>query len=136
MLDRNVESVDEAVFSVPCDITDTAQVEAAIAAVVEHFGALDIVINNAGIGAEGDIAANDDDEWAPGARRERGRSRPGEPGRAAAPPRVAARGDRQHLLGRRRDRHPQSGALLGQQGRGRGRSPSPWPPTMSAKASG
>ncbi len=64
VLDRNVESVDEAVFSVPCDITHTAQVEAAIAAVVEHFGALDIVINNAGIGAEGDIAANGDDEWA------------------------------------------------------------------------
>ena len=32
-------------------------------AVVEHFGALDIVINNAGIGAAGDVAANDDDEW-------------------------------------------------------------------------
>jgi NAD(P)-dependent dehydrogenase (short-subunit alcohol dehydrogenase family) len=64
VLDRNVEPVDEAVFSVPCDITDPAQVHAAIAAVVEHFGALDIVVNNAGIGAEGDIAANADEEWA------------------------------------------------------------------------
>ena len=64
VLDRDVDSVDEAVFSVRCDITDTEEVNAAIAAVVEHFGALDIVINNAGIGAEGDIAANGDQEWA------------------------------------------------------------------------
>ena len=28
-----------------------------------EFGRLDIVINNAGIGAQGDIAANDDEEW-------------------------------------------------------------------------
>jgi NAD(P)-dependent dehydrogenase (short-subunit alcohol dehydrogenase family) len=50
-------------FSVPCDVTDSAQVDAAVAAVVERFGALDIVINNAGIGAVGDVTANDDAEW-------------------------------------------------------------------------
>ena len=96
-------------FSVPCDITDAAQVEAAIAAVVEHFGALDIVINNAGIGAEGDIAANGDDEWARvldvnvvGLARV---------SRAALPHlrAVTARGDRQHLLGGRRDRRSATG---------------------------
>jgi NAD(P)-dependent dehydrogenase (short-subunit alcohol dehydrogenase family) len=38
-------------------------VDAAVAAVVEHFGGIDIVVNNAGIGATGDIAANDDAEW-------------------------------------------------------------------------
>ena len=37
--------------------------DAAVAAVADHFGGIDIVINNAGIGAAGDIAANDDDEW-------------------------------------------------------------------------
>ncbi len=36
---------------------------AAIATVVERLGGLDIVVNNAGIGAVGDVAANDDDEW-------------------------------------------------------------------------
>ena len=41
----------------------SAQVVAAVAAVVEHYGSLDIVINNAGIGATGDVSANSDDEW-------------------------------------------------------------------------
>jgi 2-keto-3-deoxy-L-fuconate dehydrogenase len=39
------------------------------ATVVDHFGSLDIVINNAGIGASGDLSANDDAEVAQGARR-------------------------------------------------------------------
>ena len=53
VLDRTSNPWTKQCSSVPCDITQTAQVEAAIAAVVERFGALDIVINNAGIGAEG-----------------------------------------------------------------------------------
>ncbi len=40
-----------------------ASVDAAVATVAEAFGGIDIVINNAGIGATGDVAANDDDEW-------------------------------------------------------------------------
>ena len=36
----------------------------AIAAVAAHFGRIDIVVNNAGIGAQGSVADNDDDEWA------------------------------------------------------------------------
>jgi len=47
-----------------CDVIDRASVDAAVAAVVERFGRLDIVVNNAGIGAQGDVAANDDAEWA------------------------------------------------------------------------
>jgi 2-keto-3-deoxy-L-fuconate dehydrogenase len=63
VLDRDLTGVPEEYFSAVCDVSDTAQVDAAVAAVVEHFGSLDIVINNAGIGAAGDIAANDDAEW-------------------------------------------------------------------------
>jgi NAD(P)-dependent dehydrogenase (short-subunit alcohol dehydrogenase family) len=63
VLDRAVDGLSDDYFGVLCDITDTAAVNAAVAAVVDHFGRLDIVINNAGIGASGDIAANDDDEW-------------------------------------------------------------------------
>ena len=63
VLDRDLAGVPERYFSVVCDVTDSAQVDAAVADVVEHYGGLDIVINNAGIGAAGDIAANDDDEW-------------------------------------------------------------------------
>lgn len=63
VLDRAVDGIPDTQFGVVCDITDAAQVDAAVAAVVDHFGSLDIVINNAGIGASGDIAANSDEEW-------------------------------------------------------------------------
>jgi NAD(P)-dependent dehydrogenase (short-subunit alcohol dehydrogenase family) len=38
-------------------------VRAAVDIVADTFGRIDILINNAGIGATGDITANDDDEW-------------------------------------------------------------------------
>jgi NADP-dependent 3-hydroxy acid dehydrogenase YdfG len=37
----------------PCDVRDQAQVEALVNAAVDHFGGLDIVIVNAGVGAYG-----------------------------------------------------------------------------------
>lgn len=46
------------------DVTDTAAVRTAVAQVVDAFGGLDIVVNNAGVGAQGDVTANDDLEWA------------------------------------------------------------------------
>lgn len=63
VLDRAVDGIPEEFFAARCDITDAAQVQAAVDAVAAHFGAVDILINNAGIGAAGDVAANDDDEW-------------------------------------------------------------------------
>ena len=63
VLDRDTAGVPGQFLSLVCDVTDAARVEAAVAAVADHFGAIDIVINNAGIGAAGDIAANSDDEW-------------------------------------------------------------------------
>jgi 2-keto-3-deoxy-L-fuconate dehydrogenase len=50
-------------LGVVCDIADRASVDTAVAAVVEAFGGLDVLVNNAGIGAVGDVAANDDAEW-------------------------------------------------------------------------
>jgi NAD(P)-dependent dehydrogenase (short-subunit alcohol dehydrogenase family) len=41
------------------DVSDDASVRAAVAS----LDGLDVLVNNAGIGAQGDIAANDDDEW-------------------------------------------------------------------------
>ncbi len=46
-----------------CDVSDDGEVTAAIAAVVDRFGGIDVLVNNAGIGAQGDVTANDDDEW-------------------------------------------------------------------------
>ncbi|MDR6438892.1 NAD(P)-dependent dehydrogenase (short-subunit alcohol dehydrogenase family) [Paenarthrobacter nicotinovorans] len=50
-------------LAVQCDVADDASVRAAVETAVKHFGRLDIVVNNAGVGAQGDIAANDDAEW-------------------------------------------------------------------------
>lgn len=50
-------------FGVECNVADDASVRVAVAAVVRKFGRLDVVVNNAGIGAQGDVSANDDDEW-------------------------------------------------------------------------
>lgn len=46
-----------------CDVGDSASVDAAVAGAAERFGRLDLVINNAGIGAQGDLTANSDEEW-------------------------------------------------------------------------
>ncbi len=45
------------------DVTDAAAVDAAVAAAVDRFGAIDVLVNNAGIGAIGTVADNEIDEW-------------------------------------------------------------------------
>jgi NAD(P)-dependent dehydrogenase (short-subunit alcohol dehydrogenase family) len=46
-----------------CDITDDAALTAAFETITSGFGRLDVLVNNAGIGAAGDAAANERAEW-------------------------------------------------------------------------
>jgi NAD(P)-dependent dehydrogenase (short-subunit alcohol dehydrogenase family) len=64
VLDRDTEGAPDGTTAIRCDITDSDAVDAALRTVSATFGALDVLINNAGIGAVGDVAQNDDAEWA------------------------------------------------------------------------
>jgi NAD(P)-dependent dehydrogenase (short-subunit alcohol dehydrogenase family) len=63
VLDRDLVPAD-GLLAVRCDLTASSEVDDAVDAVARELGGLDIVVSNAGIGATGDVTANDDDEWA------------------------------------------------------------------------
>jgi NAD(P)-dependent dehydrogenase (short-subunit alcohol dehydrogenase family) len=64
VLDRDLASLSvQPALALECDVTDTAAVERAVGAVADQLGGIDVVVNNAGIGAVGDVTANDDAEW-------------------------------------------------------------------------
>lgn len=63
ILDRKTDGAPVGLYALECDVTDSDAVAAAVTAVAERFGGLDIVVNNAGIGAAGTIADNPDTEW-------------------------------------------------------------------------
>lgn len=50
-------------LAVPCDVTDEAQVHAAVEQVVAHFGVLDVAVANAGFAASGNLADMDLASW-------------------------------------------------------------------------
>lgn len=63
-LDLDPRDAPEGAVQVKVDVTDTTAVRAAVDRAAEELGGIDIVINNAGIGAQGEVDANDDAEWA------------------------------------------------------------------------
>ncbi|MET8981129.1 SDR family NAD(P)-dependent oxidoreductase [Streptomyces sp. NPDC004539] len=64
VLDLNTDGAPDGVHAVRCDITDPTEVDRAVGVAVGLLGSLDVLVNNAGIGAVGDIAGNGDAEWA------------------------------------------------------------------------
>ncbi len=63
ILDR-APSGDSGLIELSCDITDRHAVNASVAEAAEALGGIDVLVNNAGIGAIGDVSENDDAEWA------------------------------------------------------------------------
>jgi 2-keto-3-deoxy-L-fuconate dehydrogenase len=63
VLDLRPEQAGAGLTAIRCDISDDAAVRAAVKEAAERLGGLDVVANNAGVGAQGTIETNDDAEW-------------------------------------------------------------------------
>ena len=65
-LDESIKLLSEAghrVAGVTCDVTIEEEVEGLINSAASHFGAIDIMINNAGLGGQTDLIEMSDEEW-------------------------------------------------------------------------
>ncbi|KUL72282.1 MULTISPECIES: SDR family NAD(P)-dependent oxidoreductase [unclassified Streptomyces] len=63
VLDLDPSAVDEPLLAYRADVTDDASVRTAVADAVAALGGLDVLVNNAGVGAQGTVEDNDDTEW-------------------------------------------------------------------------
>jgi 2-keto-3-deoxy-L-fuconate dehydrogenase len=62
VIDRS-PTPDSTFAQVVCDITDDDDIAGAMATIERQHGRLDVLVNNAGVGAFGDATANDREEW-------------------------------------------------------------------------
>lgn len=63
VLDLKPESAPDGSVKIQCDLGVEESVISGVAQAAERLGGIDVVVNNAGIGAQGDVAANSDEEW-------------------------------------------------------------------------
>ncbi|AYY12167.1 SDR family oxidoreductase [Actinobacteria bacterium YIM 96077] len=64
VLDVDPDGVTAPLHGIKCDVANRESVQVAVATAAETLGGIDIVVNNAGIGAAGSVEDNDDAEWA------------------------------------------------------------------------
>jgi NAD(P)-dependent dehydrogenase (short-subunit alcohol dehydrogenase family) len=62
-LDLNAKDLPEPLLAYVTDVSDDASVRAGVDAAAAAMGGIDIVVNNAGIGAQGTVETNPDEEW-------------------------------------------------------------------------
>ncbi|MGA4838371.1 SDR family NAD(P)-dependent oxidoreductase [Streptomyces sp. G45] len=63
VLDLDPAGIEKPLHGYAADVTDDVAVRGAVAAAVADLGGLDVLVNNAGIGAQGTVEDNDDDQW-------------------------------------------------------------------------
>ncbi|WP_393074810.1 SDR family NAD(P)-dependent oxidoreductase [Streptomyces sp. LN704] len=63
VLDLDLSRVEKPLLGYRADVSDDASVRTAVAAAAQDLGGLDVLVNNAGIGAQGTVEDNDDTEW-------------------------------------------------------------------------
>ncbi|WP_320773005.1 SDR family oxidoreductase [Streptomyces sp. CRN 30] len=63
VLDLDPSPVGKPLLAYRADVTDDTSVRGAVAAATAALGGLDVLVNNAGVGAQGTVEDNDDAEW-------------------------------------------------------------------------
>lgn len=58
-----IEAIGVRCLAVKCDVTSSAQIANAVSQIVEHFGKIDILLNNAGIALSGPAEEQTDETW-------------------------------------------------------------------------
>ncbi|MEU5906760.1 SDR family oxidoreductase [Micromonospora sp. NPDC047467] len=63
VLDLDPSGLDEGIAGYTADVASRPSVHEAVSAAADALGGIDVVVNNAGVGATGTVADNTDDEW-------------------------------------------------------------------------